>query len=441
MQWLTGSWIADRGSCKIVVRIIARALLVCAIGACSGERKPADDVTIYVENGVTIVENPGVHLADSLAWSIDTTDVVRIGMLEGPDEYVIGRLAGTLLLSDGSILVADATAHELRVFDARGTFVRKVGRKGEGPGEFNWLTSILPYAADSFVVMDHESSRGNVLDPSFGYVRRFRPRLLETRARPPMTSHSLVGFFGDGRSLVSDYLNVCGDSRHEGFCEDSAAFFRTDETGSTIARYGRFVYGRHEGTMVGPGHATGWYEPHPQSMWAVHGDRFYYADAKRFEVLVFKSDGALDRRIRVAGTTPRYDMADVWPAPESPQPARSPDIERGQRALREAQAKAAMPDTFPAFSDLLVDASGNIWVREYLPLAHIRQTRPRWFVFDPEGRLRWSLRSPAGMIRYFRPYLHMSPQITEDRVLASVRDADGVESVVVYPLTRDSHAR
>src|SRR5688572_17808188 len=95
--------------------------------ACSQDRALLDDVTVRVENGVTIVENPGLHTADSLAWSIDTADVVRIGMIDGPDEYVFGRLIAALFLPRNEILIADGTAHELRIFDASGQFVRKTG--------------------------------------------------------------------------------------------------------------------------------------------------------------------------------------------------------------------------------------------------------------------------------------------------------------------------
>ena len=413
-------------------------LFALAITSCAGEREePGNDISIRVENGVTIVENAGLQVADSTAWILDTVPSVRIGMLEGPEEYVFGRLAGTLLLPGDSILVADATAHELRLFDPGGKFVRKIGRHGEGPGEFNWLTSVHAYAADSIIIMDHESSRANVLGPDFGYARRFRPSLKETRAKPPFTSHSLIDYFHGGRPLMSDYLSVCDETRSNGFCEDSVAFFATDEAGTTKARFGQFVYSRNQTFRVDAGLSTGWAEPHPQAIWAVRGNRFYYGDAKRFEILVFDATGKLERRIRVNHVTPRYERSDVWPPPDGTRPPpRDPRAARARAVALEAQANATLPDTFPAFSDLLVDHDGNIWVREYLPQRLARITRPRWFVFDPEGRLRWSLRSAPGMQRTFRPSTSMSPQIGTDRVLASERDADGVESVAIYRLNK-----
>jgi hypothetical protein len=93
-------------------------------------------------------------------------------VVEGAPEHMIGRLAGMLRRPDRTILIADCTAHEVRVFDERGRFVRKVGRVGEGPGEYGWLYSL--YArGDSIVVMDNEGSRIIMLGPDLEYAHRF----------------------------------------------------------------------------------------------------------------------------------------------------------------------------------------------------------------------------------------------------------------------------
>ena len=85
-----------------------------------------------------------------------------------------------------------------------------------------------------------------------------------------------------------------------------------------------------------------------------------------------------------------------------------------------------------------MDDARNVWVREYIPTSMMSERRPRWFIFDSTGALRWSLRSPSGIFRYFRPHRDLSPRIGDDHVLAPLRDADGVESVAVYRLTKDA---
>lgn len=412
-------------------RFVRCALSACiAATACTPASDPPDtEVRITVEDGVTIVENPGLHIADSTTWRLDTTDVVRIGVVEGPPEYMIGRLAGMLRRPDGTILVADAIAHEIRVFDERGRFVRKVGRAGEGPGEYGMLHSL--YArGDSIAVLDNEGGRVTMLGPQLEYAHRYRPRLLETRATGGMTSHSTRGFFADGRILFSDYLNVCLQQRREGgICADSSAYYRSDGAGPAEATYGRFVSGRSEmfrraGTNVSIA------EPHPQAFTAVHGDRFYYADAERFEVRVYGPEGGLERVIRVNADPPNFSRSELFP-----RMAEIPDGDERMRLVREHMAEihrtVRLPETQPFFSDMAVDAGGHIWLREFT-----RAGLPRWLVFDTEGRLRWALRSPPAMVREPAPWTRSNLQIGDDFVLASERDEFGVESVVLFRLLK-----
>jgi hypothetical protein len=351
---------------------------------------------------------------------------------------MIGRLGGILRRSDGSILIADAAAHELRIFDDSGRFLRRAGGPGQGPGEYNWLTHVLPHAADSIAVMDGEGGRATILGPDLAFARRYRPRLVETRATYPMTSHSLIGYFDDGSLAVSDYLNVCGPRRMEGFCEDSVAFYRVDEDGNVLARFGSYVYSRDESQRGEVNVSV--YEPYPQAFWTVRGSRFYYADAKRFEVLVFRKDGSLERVMRVAEAAPGYSRDDIFPPPPVASAEGAPQQDARMVAARRQMsllhASLQMPDSFPAFSDLLVDEVGNVWLREYLPAPILSTRAPRWFIFDSEGRLSHAIRSPSFLVRARRSYTDMHPQIGADFILATSRDENGVESVVLHRLTR-----
>jgi hypothetical protein len=383
---------------------------------------------VTVENGVTMVANPGTHIADSLGLIINSPASVRIGVLNGPREYMIGKLAGMHRRSDGSTLLADATTHEVRVFDDSGRFVRLAGGAGTGPGEYNWLTGVFPHSADSVVIMDHEGSRATIVDTTLSFVRRYRVVLKETRAVYPMTSHRLIGFFDDGTSLVSDYLNVCGAHRMEGFCEDSVAFFRVTEDGTLLSRFGRFVYSRSESRRGAVNISIR--EPHPQAFWTVQGARFYYADAARFEVRVFLANGTLERVISVAGAVPRYDRSVVFP-PTTPPASADAKIQAAIQASAQLRSEIELPREFPAFSDLLVDAVGRIWLREYYPPGR-KDGGPHWFVFEPDGRLNYRVRLPSSTMRSRRTYTTLHPQIGADFILAAERDADGVESVALY---------
>jgi hypothetical protein len=106
------------------------------------------------------------------------------------------------------------------------------------------------------------------------------------------------------------------------------------------------------------------------------------------------------------------------------------------RVLRDAQASAAIPDSLPQFSDFQVDESGNMWVAEYRPAGKTGAGWPRWYVFSPEGYLTHIVRTPPEFKRAVVPWLRSHPQIGDDFGLTERQDEDGVESVVMYRLTK-----
>lgn len=59
---------------------------------------------------------------------------------------------------DGLLYVADTQAHQIKVFDMTGRHVRTLGKRGEGPGEFNFPT-FLALAGDRLVVSDTMNAR------------------------------------------------------------------------------------------------------------------------------------------------------------------------------------------------------------------------------------------------------------------------------------------
>jgi hypothetical protein len=106
--------------------------------------------------------------------------------------------------------------------------------------------------------------------------------------------------------------------------------------------------------------------------------------------------------------------------------------EEAERERRELRADA-YADTVPAFSQILVDREKRLWVRE----AHLADAAwagslsgaavdpSVWSVFDTNGVWLCDVQMPA----------HFTPKdIGPDYVLGVARDAEGVESVVMYGL-------
>jgi len=73
-------------------------------------------------------------------------------LVEGATEYTFSRIADVEVTEDGRLLVSDAASQDIRVFDIGGRYRRRIGRHGEGPGEFVIAPSIVGISGDTLCV-------------------------------------------------------------------------------------------------------------------------------------------------------------------------------------------------------------------------------------------------------------------------------------------------
>lgn len=101
--------------------------------------------------------------------------VARLSLEKEIRATVDGRLAltrvkGILLASDGRILIGQPNDKVVLVFSPDGELTGRIGREGEGPGEFRWISS-LGWFGDSLWVSDIRGRRITVFDPGFSVMR------------------------------------------------------------------------------------------------------------------------------------------------------------------------------------------------------------------------------------------------------------------------------
>ena len=84
-------------------------------------------------------------------------------------------LRGMARLSDGSVAVIDRRDQRVRIFSETGEFLRSMGGRGEGPGEFRnpWFLWALP--GDTLWVGDYRPQRFNVCSPDGDFLRLVTP--------------------------------------------------------------------------------------------------------------------------------------------------------------------------------------------------------------------------------------------------------------------------
>ena len=84
--------------------------------------------------------------------------VDTIGVSLGEDPYQFTYVVGAAF-TRGGILVADRLTREIRYFDGRGRHLASLGRRGEGPGEFQSLSWIQRGPDGTLVAWDGTASR------------------------------------------------------------------------------------------------------------------------------------------------------------------------------------------------------------------------------------------------------------------------------------------
>jgi len=93
--------------------------------------------------------------------------------LEESDSSLIGRVYDVQVSNRGEIYVCDPTSYGVLVFGKGGEFKRKIGIKGEGPGEFEWLASASVSNRGEIFALDGRLRRINVFDSTGHFLKLF----------------------------------------------------------------------------------------------------------------------------------------------------------------------------------------------------------------------------------------------------------------------------
>jgi hypothetical protein len=392
----------------------------------------------YDSAGITIVMNGDPAQTDSLSWSIDSLPALEIGSTDGAEPYLFSGLAGSLRLSDGSIAVGDAQTAEIRVFDSTGAFLRRFGRKGDGPGEYINFRSIRSYPGDSVFVVDYEGLRANVVAPDGRAIRSFTLRLVDQQ-RSRGASLQLVGIFNDGTILAGDKQNRCNiDFSIErdqfvgpgGHCEDSTSIYRLNEDGKALAGYGTVIASRFVSAHANNGKLVGFGDIMTSSLIAQSGDRFYFADAEQPEIRVYHREEGLTHVFRLPA------------AREAKVPTLTPLAFAGQRITmaERAEAFASIKHRKFAryFTAMHVDREGNIWIEDSrldTPVGLSFGTN-NWWIFDSTGVLITKVLAPGGSTSGSSSFMRRVTDIGSDYVLVHGTNADGAPVVRLHRIRK-----
>ena len=368
---------------------------------------------------IRVVESAAPVWPAGGGWHVGADALVDIGGGVTEDQQLF-RVAGALRLSDGTIVIANTGAAQLRYYSPEGRYVGAGGREGSGPGEFAagyGPASVWRMAGDSVAAWDSETRRLSVFDARgvFGRSTTFRPE----SGRFP----NPVGLLHDQRIITAEYSPERMDVP---MWQTYRSVVRYDVYSSDAERLGglvelpgwEFLVSEFDGQrMHGP-------RPFARISQVVAGlNGMYYTSADAFEVLrigIDEDSSVAFRALRSPGEVRPDDIA----AFEALRMANAPTDLSGRQAWERWFAQVSYPETFPTFRGLTVDALGNVWAQQF----NWRPDSPTvsW-VFDARGRWMGTVTLPSD----FTPY-----DIGAAYVLGRWEDVNGVEHIRLYELVK-----
>ena len=87
-----------------------------------------------------------------------------VGAVDGPEAYLLGNITELAIAPNGAVYAFDRTAMTIRKYDASGRFIRRIGQRGDGPGDFGSPAGLAVLADGRLLVWDTKLARVSVFD-------------------------------------------------------------------------------------------------------------------------------------------------------------------------------------------------------------------------------------------------------------------------------------
>ena len=147
--------------------------------------------TVEDVDGVTFVRNPEQPFYGDITFELD--ELLTIGN-EADENFMFVRVTDVDVGKEGKIYVLDAGNYRLQIFDSEGHFLKTIGRKGQGPGEFGGLPFGFSLKNDRIYVREYRKM--NVFDSGGDFVRSY-----------PLDTY-VVEFAVDGEECLIGYADI-----------------------------------------------------------------------------------------------------------------------------------------------------------------------------------------------------------------------------------------
>jgi hypothetical protein len=341
---------------------------------------------------------PGVlHAQPPDRWTLVRD--LRIGN-EDRANYSLSIVGDVAVGPGGEIYVAQPQEKLIRQYDARGTFLRAIGRAGSGPGEFQDLDRI-GWKGDTLWAADRNQYRVNFFTRTgraLGTAGRGSP-VVPGSGRPTPPSAALI----DGSMLGWPTPTTSGVQAGS---VRTLPLLRMNRAGAIQGGFGTVeVLGAFESirrarlvmnlTLPVPFNSLWDVAPNGSSVVVVHRGTAESADRSTFRVASYRASGSavFDRVYYYTPRTIPAASRDSIHEMLADQFVRTGFVQAQAQARSFARDSVFLPRFQPPVSDVAVGRDGTIWLgRERLGVRSVE-----YLVLGPDGGILASVAAPPGL--------------------------------------------
>ena len=362
------------------------------------------------------------------AEPMEACEVLRLGDgLDVPEWLAFTRAPGLMVDATGRVYVRGGQEVAVTVLDADGGFVRTIGGKGEGPGEFVAIGA-TGFVGDTLWLQNWPMLHTSFFDSSGMHLKTEADHGMPS-AGPSMwrTSVPLAGGQGFYIPAAGDHdevrvrLPMTVGSRSDQ-SRDTLAF-RFDETSMSVAGVGVWAY---RATVTPPIHRI---DPSGNGIviadWVP--DRPETVNIRRFDEygrLTRESTVGVELR-PIPSSVEREFIEEGMKKAEGPYESARQNGQKVPGSLRAAVEEGLLlPDYYAPVQSMLVTHTGRIWLLE-TTTEDIYEGQ--WVVLGPDGETEFRVGVPRGAV--FRA-------VYGDRVWATSTNELDVPFIVLYELVR-----
>lgn len=341
---------------------------------------PAREDTI---DGIKSVMNPDFPQDGRINYRI--ADIFTLGEEEGPEEGILFLPYDIRVDSQDYIYVVDAEDMNIKVYDQSGNWIRNVGRRGQGPGEYTRISDFDVSQDGRIFISDIRQHRVSILRADGTFVSSFLVKRGCDRLRVDEA----------GRIYLQQFISYkpVGTSGEK---DEEMIIKRTDSRGKNPFEYGKFPAGKFVWRSKTTGHVSQYAHT---TVWIVNkSDRLYLGYSRDYLITVLDKKGK-----------PLFKFGREFTPIKHP--LYSPDL--------------AHPEYYPAFysKNLFFDDYGNLWLKQYTEDDEIGHL---YDVFSPDGIFIRQAVVPEKILRY-----------QNGKAYSIVEFESGIRAVKCYKLIED----